>query len=106
MELSPLRAHKFKYNFNNTEDPFCSVCETVEDTKHFLLHCRSYRLTRVDLFQSVSNILTNFSNLPQKMKINSLLYGNEKLDMQQNRKILEEVGKFIVKFKSKQLDMY
>ena len=104
MELSPLRAHKFKYNFNNTEDPFCSVCETVEDTKHFLLHCRSYRLTRVDLIQSVSNILTNFSNLPQKMKFNILLYGNEQLDMQQNKKILEEVGNFILK--SKRLDVY
>ena len=97
MGLSPLRAYKFKYNFNDTEDPFCSVCETVEDTEHFLLHCRSYRLTRVDLFQSVSNILSNFNNLPRKSKCHLLLYGHEKLDMEKNRKILEEVGNYIFK---------
>ena len=81
MELSPLRAHKFKHNFNNTEDPFCSICETVEDTEHFLLHCRSYRLTRVDLIQSVSNILTNFNSLPRKKKLSTFLYGDCKLDV-------------------------
>ena len=104
MGLSPLRAHKFKYKFNDTDDPFCSVCETVEDTEHFLLHCESYRLTRVDLFQSVSNIHSVFNNLPRKRKIHLLLYGNDGLDITKNRKILEEVGKFIIK--SKRLSLF
>ena len=101
MGLSPLRAHKFKYNFNDTEDPFCLVCETIEDTEHFLLHCSSFRLTRVDLFQSVSNI-TSFSNLNTKRKIHLLLYGDEKINAEKNRSILDEVGNFI--HKSKRLD--
>ena len=104
MELSPLRAHKFKYNFNNVEDPFCAVCETVEDTEHFLLHCRSFTLTRVDLIQSVSSIFTNFSNLSRKMKVRLLLYGDDKLDLKSNRIILEKAGDYIIK--SKRLDIF
>ena len=104
MELSPLRAHKFKYKFSDTQDPFCSVCESVEDTEHFLLHCRSYRLSRVDLTQSVSSIFRNFATLPRKSKVRLLLYGDEKLKLEQNKMILEQVGKYISK--SKRLDTY
>ena len=84
MELSPLRAHKFKYNFNDTSDPFCSVCESTEDTEHFLLHCRSFRLLRTDLIQSVSTIIDNFENLPRRSKVKSLLYGDPGLDVTRN----------------------
>jgi hypothetical protein len=79
MELSPLRAHKFKYNFRDTSDPFCTVCESIEDTEHFLLHCQSFRLARVNLTQSISNIFVNFERLPRKEKVQLLLYGDKKL---------------------------
>jgi len=70
MELSPLRAHKFKYNFRDTPDPFCIVCESIESTEHFLLHCRSYRLARIDLSQKISSIIgSSFGNLPNKLKV-------------------------------------
>ena len=29
LNLSPLRAHKFKYNFEDTPHPYCAVCETI-----------------------------------------------------------------------------
>ena len=102
MELSPLRAHKFKHNFRDTTDPFCTVCESTEDTEHFLLLCQSYRLARANLTQSISNICVDFDRLPRREKVQLLLYGDEKLDPDKNRLILEEVGKFI--HKSKRLD--
>ncbi|MCH2389817.1 MAG: reverse transcriptase family protein [Nitrospinales bacterium] len=104
MELSPLRAHKFKYNFNDTSDPFCSVCESTEDTEHFLLHCRSFRLLRTDLIQSVSTIIDNFENLPRRSKVKTLLYGDPGLDVTRNRSILESVGKFI--YKTKRMEIH
>ena len=77
MSLSPLRAHKFKYNFLDTGDPYCTVCGSTEDTAHYLLHCSSYRLTRHTLFQKISHTLNyNVSIEPYKKKIRILLYGD------------------------------
>ncbi|MCH2389971.1 MAG: reverse transcriptase family protein [Nitrospinales bacterium] len=104
MELSPLRAHKFKYKFIDTNDPFCPVCESTEDTEHFLLHCRSFTLLRVNLIQSVSTIVDAFENLSRKKKVKLLLYGDTNLDAIKNRAILDAVGKFITK--TKRLDTY
>ena len=40
MELSPLRAHKFRFGFSDTSDPFCDFClktkklKSKENTEH------------------------------------------------------------------------
>ena len=103
MELSPLRAHKFKYNFNDTSDPYCIVCGSNEDTKHYLLQCASFRLSRATLMQRIS-ILTNCDilTLPEKKIIAILLYGDASYDFDINTRILLEVSTFIVA--SKRLD--
>ena len=81
MELSPLRAHKHKYNFNDTSDPLCIVCGVIEDTCHYLLHCKSYRLARVSLLQEVSRIsAVDMSTLPQRRRVSILLYGSQELN--------------------------
>ena len=96
MGLSPLRAHKFKYNFRDTPDPFCIVCESNEDTEHYLLHCRSYRLARIELSQKILSIIgSSFENLSNHLKRDLLLYGSNKLDINRNKAILEEVGRYI-----------
>ena len=57
MGISPLRAKKHKYNFANTSDPYCIVCGCVEDTKHYLLKCISYSLSRTTMMlQNISSI--------------------------------------------------
>ena len=38
LELSHLRDHKFKYNFQNCLNPFCNCSSSIESTSHFLLH--------------------------------------------------------------------
>ena len=105
MSLSPLRAHKFKYNFIDTSDPYCIVCESPEDTKHYLLHCRSFRLSRTTLMQNISNLLNlDFTTIPQKKIIAILLYGNDESNCEINTHILEEVTTFIAN--SKRLDTF
>ena len=105
MGLSPLRAHKFKYKFSDTTDPFCTVCDTIEDTGHYLLQCSSYRLSRSSLLQNISNILgINVMELSHKSKIKILLYGNVVSEDELNKRVLEEVTKFISK--SKRLDVW
>ena len=100
MELSPLRAHKHKHNFKDTTDPFCIVCGSLEDTKHYLLLCKSYQLSRVTLLQNVSNILkVNISTLPQRQMVSILLYGREDMNLECNHNILNEVINFIIKTK-------
>ena len=105
MGLSPLRAHKYRYNFQDTSDANCLVCGIVEDTAHYLIHCRSYFLTRHILFQHINSILNiDFLRLPSKEKVKILLYGNENVDDDLNRRVLNEVALFITK--SKRLDTW
>ena len=96
MGLSPLRAHKFKYNFADTSDPLCRLCKVSENTEHYLLRCISYKLSRVTLMQNISNILGyDILALPNKKIIKILLYGVEGLDDNKNTNILNEVTTFI-----------
>ena len=100
LELSPLRAHKHRYNFQDTSDPLCIVCKTTEDTKHYLLHCKSFRLTRVSLMQEVSSILGfDILTLSNGRIISILLYGSPTLQEDKNLSILNQVTAFIEKTK-------
>ena len=97
LELSPLNAHKHSYNFADTLLPYCHICETVEDTAHFLLLCKSFRLQRSTLMQKVSNILGfNILTLPRGRIVNILLYGRDDMSFEKNKSILEEVASYII----------
>jgi hypothetical protein len=105
MGLSPLRAHKFKYKFKDTSNNKCLVCGSKEDTAHYLIHCLSYRLTRVTLFRKVNNILNiDLSRMTYKATKKILLYGKEDVEDEINKRILQEVSVFIKK--SKRLDTW
>ena len=54
--LSHLREHKFRHNFNETIDPFC-LCGTnsIESSEHFLLHCPTFALLRIKVFDNLRN---------------------------------------------------
>ena len=96
MELGPLRAHKYKYNFIDTSDPLCIVCKKIENTSHYLLHCKSFRLARVSLLQDVSIILKfDISALPERKIVSILLYGKDDIDTETNHTILRLVTSFI-----------
>lgn len=100
--LSPLNSHKFNYNFQNV-DEFCTVCGCTESTEHYLLSCKSYRLSRATMFNALSQILNrDVSTIPRSRLSSILLHGKEDMTDVQNTKILNEVVKFIKK--NKRLD--
>ena len=100
MNLSPLRAHKNKYNFLDTPHAQCLVCGCEEDTDHFLLHCISYRLARATMFENISLIINvQLLTLPMRRVRFILLYGKDDISDDKNLLILKEVTKFITKSK-------
>ena len=55
LDLSHLRFHKFKHNFQDTLNPICN-CSTVETTVHYLLHCPNFSNERLTLFNKLQSI--------------------------------------------------
>ena len=105
MGLSPLRAHKFRYNFLDTTDAMCMVCGVEENTAHYLIRCKSFRLTRHTLFQQINNILSiDLLSLPYKEITQILLYGLDEAVDEKNKRVLQVVANFIIK--SKRLDTW
>ena len=93
--LSPLKCHKFKYNFLDTPHDICECGSAREDLKHFLFHCSLYTQLRVTLINSVSMILLLYPNIIIDDNVKLLLYGNYKLSFAENRQILVSTIKFI-----------
>ena len=56
LELSHLREHKFKYNFQNCLNPLCSCGSSTESTSHFLLHCPIFHDKRHTLLNTLNDI--------------------------------------------------
>ena len=95
--FSHLREHKFRHNFMDTLDPFCS-CRTnsIETTEHYLLQCPNYSAYRSVLIDSLHSM--NLMLLPFKVytltKI--LLFGDLAFDDDVNQGILRAVITFIL----------
>ena len=100
--LSPLKAHKHRHGFVEElqSGPGCEVCECPETTEHYLLHCRSYTLSRSTLFTKVSEIINReLSTLPRIRQTNLLLKGLSELSDLENLKILQLTTDFIAQTK-------
>ena len=96
--LSKLNSHKFRHNFRETINPMCPSNDGIEDTEHYLLLCRSYVGLRCDLLASVAAILQLYSlsspSFNQEL-VKVILYGDERLPLDLNKKLLEATLKFI-----------
>ena len=97
---SHLREHKFRHNFNDTIDPYCScLIGNIESVEHFFLHCPKYISLRSTLFDSLNQngiFVLPYSN---SFLIHLFLYGNDIYDLTSNKNILIFVIKFIVNSK-------
>ena len=96
MELSPLKANKVGRNFPDAYGGLCLTCGSEEHTKHFLLHCASFRLSRTTLMQRISELI-NFDilTLPENKIVTIFTNGDPQFDFATNTMILTEVTKFI-----------
>ena len=84
LDLSHLREHKFRHNFNDTIDSFC-LCSTncLETTGHFLFHFHIYASFPFNHFDNLRD--NNILSLPLH---NFFLYGSENYDHTDNNFII------------------
>ena len=71
---------------NLNDSPFCR-CGNIENAEHFLLQCRFYRLQRLEMFNSVSQLC--------HVTLDVLLFGDSSLSLETNSQIFLLVHKFI-----------
>ena len=53
LSLSHLREHKFKHSFQDTINP---LCQDIESTTHFFLHCPFFSNERRTLFSTIHSV--------------------------------------------------
>ena len=95
--FSHLNEHRFRHNFIDTTDPFCS-CRTgaVEDTKHYLLHCPNYAMQRLLLFDDLRNLHVSLFPLSRDALCDVLLFGYPECSSVYNSRVQCAVIKYIM----------
>ena len=93
--FSHLSEHKFRHNFQESLNPFCSCSWEIEDTIHYLLHCHHFSEHRINLINSVKSVSANFECLSDNDKRDILLYGDSRFDRDKNKQILESTISYI-----------
>ena len=74
LNSSDLKDHRFK--LGKSDSAKCSCGAATENSEHFLLICPLFRTEREELFERLTEILSeNFQNIPRKKKIETLLNG-------------------------------
>ena len=56
LNLSHLREHKSRHNFQDTLNPICSCGKNIETTTQYLLHCSNYLNEIVTLMANLQSI--------------------------------------------------
>ena len=88
LEFSHLNEHRFRHNFQECINPLCSCSLDIENTIHYLLHCRHFLHFRKDLINSVRSVCDDFESFHDNVKKDILLYGDSRLEENKNRSIL------------------
>ena len=96
LNLSHLREHKFRHNFQYTLNPLCS-CKNLETetTDHYLLRCDFYTNTRTTLLEKLVEIVGNIDNLSDDQLIFLLLYGDVNYNTEKYNSILKNTIHFL-----------
>ena len=66
----------------------CPCGHPKEDANHFFMKCPTFSNLRLDLFNSIS--------VYSKISLKIILYGNNSLDLEKNKFIVDAVHSFIV----------
>ena len=60
LQFSHLNEHKFRHGFSDTGNPVRACGTEIETTEHFFLRCHLYRTQRLELFESLRKVDSNF----------------------------------------------
>ena len=94
--LSHLREHKFKHNFQDTLNPFCSCGLDVETNRHFFLYCPLFTNQRRTLLSTVKDIDSSLTNTNDSILTHFLLFGKASLDTSANTLLLNATMSYII----------
>ena len=97
LSLSHLREHKFKHNFQDALNYFCS-CEKgeVETSSHYLLHCSNYSEEQLVLVNSLKNINTSILHSSYSKFTSLLLFGDTSFDNNKSTLIIDATVDYII----------
>ena len=96
LELSHLREHKFKYNFQNCLNPLCSCGSSIESTSHFLLHCPIFHDRSQNLLITLNNIDSKVLESNDSYLTETLLFGSTSFDSEKNTLVLNAAIDYIL----------
>ena len=96
LELSHLREHKFKYNFQNCLNQLCSCGLSIESTSHFLLHCPIFHDKRHTLLSTLNNIDSKILESNDCYLTQILLFGSISFDSETNTLVLNATIDYIL----------
>ena len=91
LEFSHLKEHKFRHGFADTINPMCACGADVETTEHFLLCCHFYSTQRLELFDNLERLNSDFRNLNDKDQVSFMLYGSKTNTSENLTKILSKL---------------
>ena len=94
--LHHLREHKFRHNFQDSLDPFCNCVRNIETNSHLFLHCSSYSNQRKSLFEKIINIKRSLLNQNDSVILETLLFGSNGLNEEENTWITESTIEYII----------
>ena len=83
--LSPLRHHKNSHNFLDTPTDLCIICQSVENTEHYFLHCTRFEDMRNELIGLLNGLPPNFHQLTNTVKTRLMLYGDTSFNLDTNK---------------------
>ena len=94
--FSHLKEHKFRHNFVDAINPLCSCGNFVESTTHFFLHCTHFSNQRLTLINKIKDIDKHIFDKNDSLITQTLLFGDEKLSITDNKSILEATIQFLI----------
>ncbi len=92
---SDLNFDKSLIGISNTDE--CS-CGEIENAEHFLLDCGSNLVVKVTMLDSITDLLTA-NGLTDRINVDLLLYGSNRLSDDNNKKLFSFVQRFIAESK-------
>ena len=95
LQLSHLNEHKFRHGFSDTIDPMCACGTEIETTEHLFLRCHFYSTQRLELFEKLKKVDSNFFSLNEKDQVNTSFYGSQTNDFKCAN---QEVLKFVIAY--------
>ena len=92
--LSHLHEHKSRHNYQDSLDQFCYCSQHIKTTIHFFLQCSTYS-NQKPLFEKISNITHSLLNQNDSIIVETLFFGSDSINDEENAWIIESTIKYI-----------